>query len=193
LTDLPVAALLVLALAFGTTAGAQVLYKLVDRNGKVTYSDTEPKNFDGKVTRIEPEAEGNVLPSAKTPSRAAPDAPRNDASTNRRKAREELEVRLRAAQAAVEAARKAKSEGDAPLPEEMQTVQRQFAPLQPGEDPPRTNCFPVTTPQGNEVLMCPLRIPQESYFERQRKLEEELRRAEEALALAEREYRRGTD
>jgi hypothetical protein len=40
--------LLVLALACAD-AGAQALYKLVDRNGKVTYSDSVPKDFKGRV------------------------------------------------------------------------------------------------------------------------------------------------
>ena len=40
--------LLVLALACAD-ASAQALYKLVDRNGKVTYSDTVPKDFKGRV------------------------------------------------------------------------------------------------------------------------------------------------
>ena len=40
--------LLVLALGCAD-AGAQSLYKLVDRNGKVTYSDTVPRDFKGRV------------------------------------------------------------------------------------------------------------------------------------------------
>ena len=37
---------------------AQTLYKLVDKNGKVTYSESAPRpgEFDGTVTRIEIDA-----------------------------------------------------------------------------------------------------------------------------------------
>lgn len=57
-------ALLVLALACAG-ADAQSLYKLVDRNGKVTYSDSVPKDFDGRVIplRIDPGPD----PSAQSP------------------------------------------------------------------------------------------------------------------------------
>lgn len=45
---------LVAALSCGIAA-AQVmtLYKLIDRNGKITYSEEKPKEFDGKVVAIE--------------------------------------------------------------------------------------------------------------------------------------------
>ena len=34
---------------FASAACAQTLYKLVDKNGKVTYSESPPKDFDGQV------------------------------------------------------------------------------------------------------------------------------------------------
>src|SRR3954447_20035046 len=45
-------------------AAAQTLYKLVDKNGKVTYSESPPKEFDGTVTRmdIDPKANTATLP-----------------------------------------------------------------------------------------------------------------------------------
>lgn len=51
-------------LALCAQASAQTLYKLVDKNGKVTYSETVPKGFDGKVTRmdIDPNANTATLP-----------------------------------------------------------------------------------------------------------------------------------
>ena len=56
-------------------APAQTLYKLIDRNGKVTYSNEEPKNFDGKVIRIEvdPKANTATLPKYQ-PAAPAPRA-----------------------------------------------------------------------------------------------------------------------
>jgi hypothetical protein len=45
-------------------APAQTLYKLIDKNGKVTYSESPPKNFDGKVIRmdIDPNANTATMP-----------------------------------------------------------------------------------------------------------------------------------
>ena len=43
---------------------AQTLYKLIDKNGKVTYSESPPKGFDGKVIRmdIDPNANTATMP-----------------------------------------------------------------------------------------------------------------------------------
>jgi hypothetical protein len=188
------ALLFALAAAVALPAPAQVLYKLVDRQGRVTYSDSVPKNYEGQVTRIEPpDAVSNVVNSGKQVE-AAPKAgsPPGMAET-RRRTREELEAKLRAAQAKVEAARKAKAEGGDPQVDEMQTIQHRRAPLASGEQPPNANCFTATDPNGTAFLNCPTRIPDGSYYERQKKLDDDLKRAEEELALAERAYRRGTD
>ena len=188
-----VTCLLAFAACLPAWAQAQVLYKLIDRQGRVTYSDSEPKNFDGRVIRLEPDSASNVVPSGK----AGEGTPRTDAkpgmAESRRQSREDLDRKLRAAQARAEAARKAKDDGASPLPEEMQTVQRRYAPLRPGQEPPRANCFPSVDPNGVASLVCPMQTPQESYYERLKKLDEELQRAEEELQLAERAYRRGTD
>jgi hypothetical protein len=60
------------ALALAATAAfvwmpeavAQTLYKLIDKNGKVTYSEKPPKDFDGKVVplNIDPNANTATLP-----------------------------------------------------------------------------------------------------------------------------------
>jgi uncharacterized protein DUF4124 len=38
---------------------AQTLYKLIDKDGKVTYSESPPKYFDGKVIRIDIDPNAN--------------------------------------------------------------------------------------------------------------------------------------
>lgn len=45
-------------------AAAQTLYKLIDKKGKVTYSESPPKDFDGQVIRmdIDPKANTATLP-----------------------------------------------------------------------------------------------------------------------------------
>jgi len=187
------AALLALFLALSTGAGAQVLFKLVDRQGRVTYSDSEPKNFDGTVTRIEPDTVSNVVPSGKATEGASRANAISGMAEERRRTREELEKKLRAAQARVAAARKALAEGDSPLPDEFQTIQRRYPPLASGQAPPRPNCFASVDPNGASVLICPGRVPSDAYFDRQKTLAEDLRLAEEELAAAEQAYRRGTD
>jgi hypothetical protein len=53
-------------------ASAQTLYKLIDKNGKVTYSEKAPDGFDGQVIpmTIDPNANTATLP--KPPPPAAP-------------------------------------------------------------------------------------------------------------------------
>jgi hypothetical protein len=185
--------LLALAAALASPACAQILYKLVDRQGRVTYSDSEPKNFDGTVTRIDPDTASNVMPSGKAGEGAARAGAATGIGETRRAAREDLEGKLRAAQARVESARKALAEGSEPLPEELQSIQHRYPPLKSGEQPPNPNCFAATSPSGEASLNCPTRMPLDTYYERQKKLEGDLKLAEEDLALAERAYRRGTD
>jgi len=59
------------------SAFAQTLYKLIDKNGKVTYSEEAPKNFDGKVIRIDidPNANRATLPKYEPKPAAAPASP----------------------------------------------------------------------------------------------------------------------
>ncbi len=53
-----------LVAALALPAGAQTLYKLIDKNGKVTYSESPPKEFDGKVIPldIDPTRNSATLP-----------------------------------------------------------------------------------------------------------------------------------
>jgi hypothetical protein len=55
-------------------AHAQTLYKLIDKNGKVTYSQEAPKDFDGKVIRIDvnPNANTATLPKFQETRKTAP-------------------------------------------------------------------------------------------------------------------------
>jgi len=187
------ALLLAFALACAAQASAQILYKLVDRDGRVTYSDREPKNHDGTVTRIEQDTAPTLVPQGKTVTAKPAEAAAPGMAENRNKSREALDKKVREAQARVDAARAAKAEGEVPLSEELQTVQHRYAPLREGQVPPRANCFNAVDPNGAATLNCPTQVPQEAYYERRKKLDDELRLAEEELAVAERAYRRGTD
>ena len=187
------ALLVALVALLAAPAFAQVLFKLVDRQGRVLYADKVPKDFDGTVTRLESEPASNVLPSSRpgeSPPRASPPA---GIGEDRRRAREDLGKKLRDAQDRAEAARKAKAEGSDPLPDELQTIQHRHPPLRSGQQPPNPNCFVAKDASGAASLNCPSRVPHDAYYERQKKLDEELRTAEEELENAERAYRRGTD
>ena len=64
-----------IALLCAGAASAQTLYKLIDKNGKVTYSESPPKEFDGKVIRmdIDPKANTATLPKpSATPREETP-------------------------------------------------------------------------------------------------------------------------
>lgn len=175
-------------------ASAQVLYKLVDKNGQVTYSDREPKGYDGTVTRIEPDAAPTYRPPTKPVEAKAREGAAPGMSETRSKSRAALDAKVREAQAKVDAARKAREDGENPRSDELQTVQHRYPPLRRGESPPRANCFNAVDPtSGAATLNCPTQVPQESYYERRKKLDDALRDAEAELAAAERAYRRGTD
>ena len=47
------------AMAGAAAASADTLYKLIDKNGKVTYVDTPPKNFDGQVIPVDIDTKRN--------------------------------------------------------------------------------------------------------------------------------------
>ncbi len=68
LTARSAARLVLLVLALGCAdASAQELYKLVDRNGKVTYSDTVPKDFKGRVIPLHIDPNLNSSESSPAP------------------------------------------------------------------------------------------------------------------------------
>jgi hypothetical protein len=88
-------------------AAAQTLYKLIDKNGKVTYSESPPKDFEGKVFRVEIDPKANTAtlpkPSAASPAQKAPaTATAPSAGDSVRLAREKLEAAKKALQDAQE-------------------------------------------------------------------------------------------
>jgi hypothetical protein len=188
----------------GAGAIAQTLYKWTDKDGKVQYADKPPVNFKGEVTRIETDAVPDPVKPAVKPA-ARPEADLDEkagkekapsTAARRRADRERLAERLAAARAKVEEARAALAGGEAVLQEEKQIVQQhhprnarrpEFTP------PPRLNCMGEQAADGRAVWNCPTPIPNESYYARQKSLEEALQKAEEELAEAERAYRRGVD
>jgi uncharacterized protein (TIGR03083 family) len=56
-------------------ASAQTIYKLIHKDGKVTYSESEPKNFDGKVVPMNVNPDANTVPMPKMPQAGAKGEP----------------------------------------------------------------------------------------------------------------------
>ena len=105
------------AALFASLATAQTLYKLIDKDGKVTYSEKPPKDFDGKVVplNIDPNANTATLPkpsaSPAPAARTAPSAASNSAD------------KVQAARDKVESAKKALQDAiDNPREDEIQRV-----------------------------------------------------------------------
>ena len=197
-----VALALVLAASFaGAGAGAQTLYKWIDKDGKTHYADKPPAGFKGELTRIEADAVPPPLPPRPAAAKKADgddDAKekRPDLATRRRADRERLAERVASARAKLEQARAALAAGEPALDEEKQMVQQHHPrdARRPSSTPaPRQNCMSTTAADGRSVWNCPTPIPGESYFARQKTLEEAVQKAEEELAEAERAYRRGVD
>ena len=86
--------------AFALGATAQTLYKLIDKNGKVTYSESAPKDFPGEVIRIEVDPNRNTATLPKLKEADVPPRPVDRAGAPRAidaaAAREKLEAAKKA-------------------------------------------------------------------------------------------------
>lgn len=146
-----------LAFALGAAdVAAQTLYKLIDKNGKVTYSEKPPKDFDGKVIRmdIDPNANTATLPK---PGNATLPPTASDAS---RSPGARAEDRVQMARENLEAARKAlQSAIDSPRDGELQWIGKAGGGARP--------------------------VQSEDYQKRLSSLEAEVKKAEEELRVAE--------
>lgn len=86
-----------LAVAAAASAQTTTLYKLIDRNGKVTYVEKPPKDFDGQVIRVD------VDPKANTATLPKPGAPLSEGISSSRAS----DARVQAAREKLASARKA--------------------------------------------------------------------------------------
>jgi len=94
---------------------AQTVYKLIDRNGKVTYVETPPKDFDGRVIRVD------IDPNANKASLGAPRfTPPPQGGAAGPAAAADHESQVTAARERRDAARKALADArDHPAPDDM--------------------------------------------------------------------------
>ena len=144
-------------LAIAAPADAQTLYKLIDKKGKVTYSDAPPKDYDGQVIPIEVDKKRNsatLLPPGTT-------ATEQHVLGEKARAEDAARTRLRQAQERLDAARKNLA----------------FARENPqeGEVERRGNVGGGTRP-----------VPTEAFEKRLALLEQAVRDAEQEVRLAER-------
>ena len=154
-----VCAALMLLLPVGVAA--QTVYKLIDPNGKVTYSEEPPKNFDGKVIRID------IDPNA---NRATLN-PRDDHDRSRPEAREVRVKREREAQAT----RSAK----------LEEARARVAAAQQALDDARDNPGPDDVRRVGNVGGGARPVPTEQYQQRLDGLEKALKQARDDLAKLE--------
>ena len=186
------------AWACALPAQAQVMYKWIDADGKVQYSDKRPKDFKGPVTLIQTdEAPMPPAPPKAVPVPAAKDAakPPQDLAAKRRATRDDLWARLVGAREKLEGARKALAAGADPEPDERQVIQQEMKAGEGGMhglSKARSNCRPMVK-DGKNIVMCPATLATDAYYERQARLEVAVRQAEEELAAAEEAWRRGVD
>jgi Domain of unknown function (DUF4124) len=104
-------------------AFADVLYKLIDKNGKVTYSEEKPKAFDGQVIRLDINPQANTMPPpASGTNSGEPTSPsRRPAQGNPKKP--SPEERIATARERLEVAQKALQDArDNPADSDLQTI-----------------------------------------------------------------------
>ena len=160
-----IALLLAFIASVATDATAQTLYKLIDKNGKVTYSEEPPKNFDGKVIRmdIDPNANSATLTKPRAGSEGGGSSFQGELRQQAHK-REQAKEQADSLRAELEEARKALEEARA----------------NPGDE---NLTFAGTAGKGTRP------VPTEAYRERLAKMEAQVKRLEVALTKAESDAR----
>lgn len=144
-------------------AEAQTLYKMIDKNGKVTYSESPPKYFDGQVIRID------INPNANTATLAKP-APPSDPRAAPEGSKENP-------------ANPSKEEAKPPTLEEFkQKLERAKQDLQEATDNPGESDVTRVGKVGGGSRP----VFSESYQQRIAKLEQAVKAAEEDVRRAER-------
>ena len=104
------------AASLASVAVANTLYKLIDKNGKVTYSEEAPKNFDGQVIRLD------IDPNANTATLPKPN-PVTETAARKREAAEKKDQRVDDLKAKLDDAKKKLQDAkDNPGPDDLDRV-----------------------------------------------------------------------
>jgi Domain of unknown function (DUF4124) len=109
-----------LALGLSTPLAAQTVYKLIAKDGKVTYGDKPPKEFDGQVIRIDidPNANRAKLPNPNEPSALSKPTPMSMQEARRF----DTALALARAREALEKAKKDLADGQEPKEGEVDWI-----------------------------------------------------------------------
>lgn len=189
----------VLVMAAGSliiSTQAQTLYRDIDKDGKVTYSD-EPPGKVGKTTTLEIDKNLNVTESPKR----YPDGKKSDFDeriSKRETLRDKLRADLEKAQVRLAAAETALANGRDPRDEELQPTisnpdnngKPNAAGIITGRSG-RVVCSKDKNPDGSERIICPaISVPNEEYPKRVKALEDAVAKAGEEVRRAEQAYRR---
>jgi hypothetical protein len=151
-----------IAAALALPASAATLYKLIDKNGKVTYSEEKPKNFDGQVIPLEIDPNANTATLPKPVPKTEESGRRNTREDSRAVKKASAEERVKQAQERLDTARKTLDDAKAnPGPDDITFVGKVGGGARP--------------------------VPSDAYQERIAKLEQAVREAEEDLRRAEKE------
>jgi hypothetical protein len=163
------------SVCFAPTSFAQTLYKHIDKDGKVTYSDAIPGEQGGKASRLRVDPTGNTV----TPFRAPAEPEGNEQAPSRRMDRDDAltpgttlhhEHLTKEARARVEAARKAfEDTRDNPSESDFWWVER-----------------PNYGDRGMLIGSIRHRVPTDDYVARLEGRVQDLRAAEEQLKALER-------
>jgi hypothetical protein len=159
-------------------ASAQVLYKYVDANGKVTYSDRAPKAGE-KAERINADTTTNVI-SSPAASRGGAVIKSDGNASGRAAERDKLKSLVDAAEMDLERAKKALEDGQTPQDGEQRILVKTATVK--GKDGK-----PVTVPTGQNAV-----LRTDEYRERIANLESAVKAAEDKLGQAQTNYRRGS-
>ncbi len=160
----------VLLACFAFATNAQGLWKYTDKDGKITYSDKAPKNGE-KAEPVIADTTGTVIPAGRNQSSSKPQnsGPVTARASERAGERETYRKALDAARDELEKAKKALDDGQEPTQDERLIVVGRGVNGQP------TGVNSIN------------RKPE--YYSRIASLEEALKKAEEKVAAAERDFR----
>ena len=142
-------------------ASAEVLYKLIDKNGKVTYSEEKPKDFDGQVIRLD------INPNANTATMPKPASGADSGEPTTAPRRKEGDAK--------------KMSSDELIAQARERLERAQRALQDARDNPAEGDMRILGNKGGGVRM----IPSDEYQKKLDKLEQQVKSAQDELSLAE--------
>ena len=141
-------------------ASADTLYKLIDKNGKVTYSESKPKTFDGQVIRLDIDPNANTATLEKPQPKAV-----GEGTVNRQRG---------------EGKSPAQMDEEARIAQARERLERAQKALQDAKDNPQDGDMMMVGKVGGGVR----NIPSDAYQARLDRLEADVQGAQDELKRA---------